>query len=83
MGRPDRDKLCPVFFARRNRKNVMLKLRIFEFMQYLEKEQVIYSRKGIGNFVWEDSVQNLQGQMVETQVRDFVEKMVTIQQVAE
>lgn len=50
-------------------------LTIQRAMQYLEKEQVIYSRKGIGNFVREDSAQNLQGQLLEAQVRDFVEKM--------
>lgn len=50
-------------------------LTIQRAMQYLEKEQIIYSRKGVGNFVREDSTRNLQGQMVEAQARDFVEKM--------
>lgn len=50
-------------------------LTIQRAMQYLEKEQVIYSRKGVGNFVREDTKQSLQGQMINDLAGEFIKKM--------
>lgn len=50
-------------------------LTIHRALQYLELEQVITTKKGIGSFVQEKMLEALTGQLVEGQVRDFVTKM--------
>ncbi len=50
-------------------------LTIQRTMQYLEQEQVICPKKGIGNFVREESAGGLQKKMAQTQAEDFVRKM--------
>lgn len=50
-------------------------LTIQRTMQYLEQEQVIYSKKGVGNFVQEETAGSLQRKMAQVQAAEFVRKM--------
>lgn len=50
-------------------------LTIQRTMEYLVREQLIVSKKGVGNFVREDYTENLQNVLAETQTRIFVKKM--------
>ncbi len=50
-------------------------LTIQRTMQYLEQEQVICSKKGVGNFVREESADSLQKKMAQAQTEDFIRKM--------
>lgn len=50
-------------------------LTIQRTMQYLEQQQVIYPKKGIGNFVQEENAGSLQKKMAELQAADFIRKM--------
>lgn len=50
-------------------------LTIQRTMQYLEQQQVIYPKKGIGNFVQEENAGSLQKKMAEMQAAEFIRKM--------
>lgn len=50
-------------------------LTIQRTMEYLVREQLVVSKKGVGNFVREDCAENLQNVLAETQTRIFVKKM--------
>lgn len=47
-------------------------LTIQRAMQYLESEGVIYSRKGIGNFIKTDVMDSLEGSMLDEQICGFI-----------
>lgn len=50
-------------------------LTVQRTMEYLAKEGLVMSRKGIGSFVREDCVQDLQTTLIQEQAREFVRKM--------
>lgn len=50
-------------------------LTIHRALQYLEQEQVVATKKGVGSFVREAIRDELSRQMVKGQVHDFVSKM--------
>ena len=43
-------------------------------MEHLVNEQLIISRKGIGNFI-NDNISHLQDELVSTQTRDYIQNM--------
>lgn len=47
-------------------------LTIQRAMQYLESEGVIYSQKGVGNFIKADVMDSLEGSMLDEQIRGFI-----------
>lgn len=50
-------------------------LTIQRAMQYLEQQGVIYSQKGVGNFVQARAEERLHQDMIGQEIRDFVEKL--------
>ncbi len=49
-------------------------LTIQRTMEHLVNEQLIISRKGIGNFI-NDNISHLQDELVSTQTRDYIQNM--------
>lgn len=47
-------------------------LTIQRAMQYLESEGVIYSQRGVGNFIKADVMDSLEGSMLDEQIRGFI-----------
>lgn len=47
-------------------------LTIQRAMQYLESEGVIYSQKGVGNFIKADVMDSLEGSMLDEKIRGFI-----------
>lgn len=47
-------------------------LTIQRAMQYLESEGVIYSQKGVGNFIKADVMDSLEGSMLDEQISGFI-----------
>ena len=41
-------------------------------MQYLESEGIIYSQKGVGNFIKADVMDGLEGSMLDEQIHGFI-----------
>ncbi len=50
-------------------------LTIQRTMEYLVREGLVASKKGVGNFVRKDDAENLRNVLAETQTRAFVRKM--------
>lgn len=50
-------------------------LTVQRMMEYLVREGLVTSRKGIGSFVREDCVQDLQTALIREQAEEFVRKM--------
>ncbi len=50
-------------------------LTVQRTMEYLAKEGLVTPRKGIGSFVREDCVQDLQTALIREQAQEFVRKM--------
>ena len=50
-------------------------LTIHRSMQYLEKEGIIYSQKGVGSFVKEDIRGKLEGTMLDTEILEFIGRL--------
>ncbi|MCR1841577.1 GntR family transcriptional regulator [Murimonas intestini] len=47
-------------------------LTVQRAMQYLESEGIIYSQKGVGNFIKADVMDGLEGSMLDEQIHGFI-----------
>ncbi|BBF43070.1 transcriptional regulator, GntR family [Lachnospiraceae bacterium KM106-2] len=50
-------------------------LTVQRAMQYLDQEQIIYSKKGVGSFVKDGVREFLKKDLIEKTAREFIEKM--------